>query len=180
MIKNALRTLAIAAPLALAVAAPAHAGSTLYSPDVAALVITQCDLNDFIMQIDGAAPSTAVTGWIQFDSKSKINLSGEFATSGGGTGGAGTWSYTKAYPSKTKKVAYEIHFKAITNGSGNVNAPHDVTRSDTLYRSDCPGLPVTGSNAAPIGKIALGAVLAGGLLATVAVRRRPRKANIAA
>jgi len=172
VIKKALRTLAIAAPLTLALAAPAHAGST-YPPDVAALVITSCDLNNFMMSIDGAKPNSAVTGWIQFDSRTKITIN-ETASASGGTGGTGTWDYSVKYPSRTKKTHIYITYTAMYGGE------HTVNTDEYYYRADCPGLPVTGGNAAPVGKIALGAVLAGGLLATVAVRRRPRKAHASA
>jgi hypothetical protein len=144
-----------------------------YPPDVDALVVTSCDLNNFSASIDGAKPNSAITGWVQFDSRTKIIIN-TTATSGGGTGGTGTWDYTVQYPTRTKKTRIYLQFTTLYGGE------HSVNRDETFYRSDCPGLPVTGGNAAPIGKIALGAVLAGGLLATVAIRRRPRKAQTAA
>lgn len=178
VIKKTLSVLAVSAAVALGLAAPAHAGST-YTPEVNALVITACDAENFIIEIDGAKPGTPITGQVVFK-KVSTTLSTETisdtATGTTGTGGTSKWDATYPFPAGTTRTYLTISFTRADGSAGGDS--YDV--SNKLYkRADCQ-LTVTGSNSAPIGKIALGAVLAGGLLATVAVRRRPRKASAAA
>jgi hypothetical protein len=173
VISRALRTLAIAVPLSLAVAVPAaHAGS-LYTPDVQALSTGTCDGNTFLLDLDGAQLNSHVTGYVQFDKHSQITIDNE-VVNGTGKGGAAEWHFTHAIPSRTKKVTYSITYN-------RVEVPHSQeTHTETYALADlCPDLPVTGGNAAPVGKVALGVTLGGALLAAVAIRRRPRKTTAA-
>lgn len=176
VIKKALCTLAIAAPLSLALALPAHAAT--YPTDVQALELVQCNFDNFELNFTGLQPGSKVKVSVKFDSKPAV-VTEENAVAGG-PGGTYTYSYSLPYPAGTNKVVWSAQWVA-ADGSGGIPKDSknltDASQPGTFFRKNCPDLPVTGGNAAPIGKIALGAVLAGGLLATVAIRRRPRKAQ---
>lgn len=168
-----IRVLAIAAPLALGVGIQAASAGSTYTPYVRALSAINCDLEKLTFSLDGAKPNTAVTGTVKFDNRTPVPFSGT-ATGNAGAGGAATYSKELAYPTASTK-----RFRIVANYTD----PDNVARTAEYEFNrgiECPGLPVTGGNAAPVGKIALGVTLGGALLAAVAIRRRPRKSNAAA
>lgn len=174
MISRTLRSLAIAVPLALAVGIPAATAAS-YSPGVDAITILGCDWDNVDLAVDGAVPSSAVTGTVTFffsaGGSSVVNIS-ELATGSSGELGSATWSKSVPIPAGVSSLSASITAQLISNTG--------ETQTKSLDRvGDC-GLPETGSNTAPIGKIALGTALGGALLATVAIRRRPRKTSAAA
>ena len=175
VISRTLRSLAIAVPLSLAVAVPAaHAAS--YSPAVQALSATGCDWETLSLAVDGALPGTAVTVHAVFHYKSQADTTvdlNETATGSSGENNSATWQGSIPIPANATSLSVTIHADLVNNAD-------DETKVVNLDRvADC-GLPETGSNTAPIGQIALGVTLGGGLLAAVALRRRPRKSNAAA
>ena len=174
VISRTLRSLAIAVPLSLAVGIPAASAAT-YSPGVNAIQILGCDWENVDLSVDGAVPGSAVTGTVTFFYKaggsSVVNIN-ETATGSSGELGSATWSKSVAIPGGVSSLSASITAELVSNVG--------ETQTKSLDRvSDC-GLPETGSNSAPIGKIALGTTLGGALLAAVAIRRRPRKTSAAA
>lgn len=168
-----IRILAIAAPLALGVGIQAASAGNTYTPAVNALTAINCDLEVLTFNLDGAKAGTQVTGTVKFDNRTPVAYSGT-AIGNGGYGGAATFSKEISYPrASTKK------FTITANYTDPFNQAQSATY--TFNRGiECPGLPVTGGNAAPVGKIALGVTLGGALMAAVAIRRRPRKSTTAA
>jgi len=168
-----IRVLAIAAPLALGVGVQAASAGNPYTPSVEALTAINCDLEVLTFTLDGAKNGTSVTGTVKFDNRAPIAYSGT-ASGSSGFGGAATFSKEIAYPTAaTKKFTITASY----------TDPFDQAQSSTYTFNrgiECPGLPVTGGNAAPVGKIALGVTLGGALMAAVAIRRRPRKSTTAA
>lgn len=175
VISRTLRSLAIAVPLSLAVAVPAaHAGSS-YKPAVNAITVTGCDWETLSMAVDGAQPNSPVVVHIVFSFKSgpdSVSDYNETATGTSGQLGSSSWSKSVSIPANATALSAKITATLVNGGTSD--------KTTTLDRvGDC-GLPETGSNSAPIGQIALGVTLGGGLLAAVALRRRPRKSNAAA
>lgn len=176
VISRTLRSLAIAVPLSLAVAVPAaHAGSS-YKPAVNAITVTGCDWDTLSMAVDGAQPNSPVAVHIVFSFKSGPDTVLDYAETATGTSGQlGSSSWSKSVPIPSNATVLSAKITATLVNGGPLSE-----KTTTLDRvGDC-GLPETGSNTAPIGQIALGVTLGGGLLAAVALRRRPRKSNAAA
>ncbi|MEI7991119.1 MAG: hypothetical protein WCH93_01685 [Actinomycetota bacterium] len=175
MISRTLRTLAIAVPLSLAVGIPAANAASLYPPNVAAITIAGCGENSVDVSVDGAVLGSAVTGTVTFSFKaggpdSVVNIN-ETATGSSGVSGSATWSGSWPLPAGVSSITVSITANLLNGGV--------TTQPYSVDRVDCD-LPETGSNSAPIGKIALGTTLGGALLAAVAIRRRPRKTSAAA
>ncbi len=176
VISRTLRSLAIAVPLSLAVAVPAaHAGSD-YKPVVNAISVAGCDWDTLEMAADGVQPAGSVTVHIVFSYKSGPDTVLDYSENASGTAGqlgSATWSKDVPIPANATSLS-------VTITAALVNDVDGLVKTVNLDRvADC-GLPETGSNSAPIGQIALGVTLGGGLLAAVALRRRPRKSNAAA
>ena len=177
VISRTLRSLAIAVPLSLAVAVPAaHAGSS-YSPAVNAITISGCAWDEVDMAVTGAVPGSTVSGTVVFTYKTgdpdTVTFGPEATTAGSGELNSNSWSKSVAIPAGATSWTATVNATLVNNTGGG----QKIVSKDRV--ADC-GLPETGSNAAPIGQIALGVTLGGGLLAAVAIRRRPRKSNAAA
>ena len=175
MISRTLRTLAIAVPLSLAVGIPAANAGSIYSPGVNAITIIGCDWDTVDLAVDGAVPGSAITGSVTFfysaGGSSTVEID-DTATGSSGEFGSATWSLSVPIPAGVSSLSASITAQLISNTG--------ETQTKSLDRvGDC-GLPETGSNTAPIAKIALGTALGGALLAAVAIRRRPRKTSAAA
>ena len=177
VISRTLRSLAIAVPLSLAVAVPAaHAGSS-YSPAVNAITISGCAWDKVAMSVTGAVPGSSVSGSVVFTFKTgdpqTVNFGPELTTAGTGELNSNYWSKDITILEGATAWTATVNATLVNNSGGG----QKIVSKDRV--ADC-GLPETGSNAAPIGQIALGVTLGGGLLAAVAIRRRPRKSNAAA
>jgi len=172
VISRTLRSLAIAVPLSLAVGIPAASAAT-YSPGVNAITILGCAEDNVVLSVDGAVPNSAVTGSVTFvkPGDDEVVTITDTATGSSGELGSATWSTNVPIPAGVTSIIVSLTADLVNN-SGE-------TQSVEIDRVDCE-LPETGSNTAPIGKIALGASLGGALLAAVAIRRRPRKTSAAA
>ena len=177
VISRTLRSLAIAVPLSLAVAVPAaHAGSS-YSPAVNAITILGCTWDNVDMAVTGAVPSSTVSGSVVFTFKTgdpqTVTFGPEVTSAGTGELNSNSWSKSVPIPAGATAWTATVNATLVNTTDGGTK----IVSKDRV--GDC-GLPETGSNAAPIGQIALGVTLGGALLAAVAVRRRPRKSNAAA
>lgn len=175
MLSRTLRSLAIAVPLSLAVGIPAANAGSIYSPGVDAITILGCDWDTVDLAVDGAVPGSAITGSVTFfysaGGSSTVEID-DTATGSSGQFGSATWSSSVTIPAGVSSLSASITAQLISNTG--------ETQTKSLDRvGDC-GLPETGSNTAPIAKIALGTALGGALLAAVAIRRRPRKTSAAA
>jgi hypothetical protein len=144
-----------------------------YPPDVNAITILGCDLDNVVLSVDGAVPNSAVTGSVTFvkPGDDEVVTITDTATGNSGVLGSATWNRNVPIPTGVTSIIVSLRADLVTN--------HDALQEKTIDRADC-ALPETGSNTAPIGKIALGATLGGALLAAVAIRRRPRKTSAAA
>ncbi|CAB4882125.1 unannotated protein [freshwater metagenome] len=173
VISRTLRSLAIAVPLSLAVGIPAASAGSPYPADVAAITILGCDADNVVLAIDGAVPASAVTGSVTFVKAGDDEVVGidDTATGSSGVLGSATWSTNVPIPTGVTSIIVSLTANLVNGGV--------TLQEKTIDRADCD-LPETGSNTAPIGKIALGATLGGALLAAVAIRRRPRKTSAAA
>lgn len=189
VISRALRIAAITAPLVLGVASPSFAGSGGSEPaEVDSLRLQRCLVDEVVLTFEGLDIPSTIAGTVQFDSrlpKTTVNRSVTLADVDAGNAGSGSVTLTYPIPAKTKVIKVSLTYTlwddtVKTVDPTKINDPVSQPFGGRIERADCPDLPVTGGNAAPIGKIALGTTLGGALLAAVAIRRRPRKHNAAA
>ena len=197
MITKALRTLVIAAPLSLVAAAPAFAGgagpSSTYTPYAGALEANVCGWTDeatqdaidhYTVVYDSVKPNTEIKITAKFKFSNGTTTTEEHTISAAdtnnttGTNGSAAGSKEFDNPAgKVTAIRLKFEFTWHDGSPQTVWLPGELTW--TTYAAKC-SLTETGSNAAPVGKIALGVTLVGGALAAVAIRRRPRKAGSAA
>jgi hypothetical protein len=172
VIKRALLTAAVALPLTLGVAGTAHAQEAPYPLGALNLTADGCYTDHIVATVDNAAFESALTITISFPANPALDQVYHETTDA-----SGNYSGSFAIPAHAGAV---VNWEAAgsdpapTIGEPTATTPFD--QSGSVNRADCPGLPLTGGNAAPIGKFALGATLAGAFLVVVALRRRPRKA----
>jgi len=161
------RIAALVVPLILATGATA-AAQTSYPPETLSTTIVACGEGEIVVSVEGAKPNSQIT--ISFDFQNIPDT--QYQANADAIG-----FFNGLYPLPTTAETGAVFTVTITGLDYDPNNPNGVPFQSVLQidREECPDLPSTGSEPAPVGKIALAVTLAGALLVVVAVRRRPRE-----